>query len=129
LNILKANSIKSMKLIGQNKGLTQKQQISTIKEFEESDDNVLICTSIGEEGLDIKGANVVIFFEAIPSEIRRIQRMGRVARLQAGKILFLVTKNTRDEAYFWSSYQKEKKMKKTLYGLKEKNIQEFLGNE
>ena len=118
-----------MKLIGQNKGLTQKQQINTIREFEESDDNVLICTSIGEEGLDIKGANLVIFFEAIPSEIRRIQRMGRVARLQAGKILFLVTKNTRDEAYFWSSYQKEKKMKKTLYRLKDKNIQEFLGNE
>src|SRR3989344_98279 len=129
LNILKMNSVKSMKLIGQNKGLTQKQQINTIREFEESDDNVLICTSIGEEGLDIKGANLVIFFEAIPSEIRRIQRMGRVARLQAGKILFLVTKNTRDEAYFWSSYQKEKKMKKTLYRLKDKNIQEFLGNE
>jgi len=129
LSILKMNSVKSMKLIGQNKGLTQKQQINTIREFEESDDNVLICTSIGEEGLDIKGANLVIFFEAIPSEIRRIQRMGRVARLQAGKILFLVTKNTRDEAYFWSSYQKEKKMKKTLYRLKDKNIQEFLGNE
>jgi len=123
---LRKLDVKCVKLIGQNKGLTQKQQINTVKTFEESDDNILICSSIGEEGLDIKGVNVVIFYEAIPSEIRRIQRMGRVARLEAGKIMFLITKNTRDEAYFWSSYQKEKKMKKTLYGLKEKNIQEFL---
>jgi len=128
LDILKNNNVKCVKLIGQNKGLTQKQQINAIKEFEESDDNVLVCTSIGEEGVDLRGASLVIFFEAVPSEIRRIQRMGRVARLEAGKIIFLIAKNTRDEAYFWSSYQKERKMKKTLYGLKEKNIQNFLKN-
>ena len=126
---LRKLNIKCTKLIGQNKGLTQKQQINTVRTFEESDDNVLICSSIGEEGLDIKGVNVVIFYEAIPSEIRRIQRMGRVARLEAGKIMFLITKNTRDEAYFWSSYQKEKKMKKTLYDLKDSNIKEFLDNK
>src|SRR3989344_7081766 len=126
---LRKLDVKCVKLIGQNKGLTQKQQINTVKTFEESDDNILICSSIGEEGLDIKGVNVVIFYEAIPSEIRRIQRMGRVARLETGKIMFLITKDTRDEAYFWSSYQKEKKMKKTLYGLKDSNIKEFLKNE
>ena len=126
VNALNKINVKCIKLIGQKSGLTQKQQISVVKTFEESDDNVLICSSIGEEGLDLKGANIVIFFEAISSEIRRIQRMGRVARLEAGKIIFLITKNTRDEAYFWSSYQKEKKMKKTLYNLKDKNIHEFL---
>ncbi len=126
LNLLKSNDVKVVKLIGQKAGLTQKQQINIVKEFEESEDNVLISTSIGEEGLDISGANVVIFYEAVPSEIRKIQRAGRVARLQAGKIIFLITKNTRDEAYFWSGYQKEKKMKKVLYHLKDKNIGEFL---
>ncbi len=126
LNLLKRNEIRCMRLIGQKSGLTQKQQITTIKDFEESNSNVLITTSIGEEGLDIKGANLVIFYEAIPSEIRKIQRAGRVARLQAGKIIFLITKNTRDEAYFWSGYQKEKRMKKALYSLREKNIQDFL---
>ena len=126
---LKKLDVRCVKLIGQKLGLTQKQQISTVRTFEKSDDNVLVCSSIGEEGLDIKGVNIVIFYEAIPSEIRRIQRMGRVARLEAGKIMFLITKNTRDEAYFWSSYQKEKKMKKTLYGLKDSNIGEFLKDD
>ncbi|AJF62386.1 MAG: Helicase protein [archaeon GW2011_AR20] len=126
LKLFKENNIKTVKLIGQKSGLTQKQQILTIKTFEENDDNVLIATSIGEEGIDIKGANLVIFYEAVPSEIRKIQRAGRVARLQAGKIIFLITKNTRDEAYFWSGYQKEKRMKTALYNLKDKNIEEFL---
>jgi Fanconi anemia group M protein len=126
LNLFKKNNIKVVKLIGQKSGLTQKQQIMTVKTFEESGDNVLVGTSITEEGLDIKGVNLAIFYEAVPSEIRKIQRTGRVARLQAGKIMFLITKNTRDEAYFWSSYQKEKTMKKTLYNLKDKNIEEFL---
>jgi len=129
LNLLKSNGIKAVKLIGQKEGLTQKQQINIVKEFEESKDNVLICTSIGEEGLDIKGANLVIFYEAVASEIRKIQRTGRVARLIAGKIIFLITKNTRDEAYFWSGYQKEKRMKKALYSLRDKNIEEFLKEE
>ena len=129
LNLLKSNDVKVVKLIGQKAGLTQKQQINIVKEFEENEDNVLIGTSILEEGIDIKGANEVIFYEAVPSEIRKIQRTGRVARLQAGKIIFLITKNTRDEAYFWSGYQKEKKMKKVLYHLKDKNIEEFLKEE
>ncbi|MEK6835501.1 MAG: DEAD/DEAH box helicase [Nanoarchaeota archaeon] len=123
---LKKIGIKVIKLIGQKSGLTQKEQINIVKTFEESDDNILVGTSIMEEGLDIKGANIVIFYEAVPSEIRKIQRAGRVARLQAGKIIFLITKNTRDEAYFWSGYQKEKRMKKTLYKLRDKNIEEFL---
>ncbi|MEK6907573.1 MAG: DEAD/DEAH box helicase [Nanoarchaeota archaeon] len=123
---LKNMNIKVTKLIGQKEGLSQKEQINIVKTFEESDDNVLVGTSIMEEGLDIKGANTVIFYEAVASEIRKIQRAGRVARLEAGKIIFLITKNTRDEAYFWSGYQKEKRMKKTLYNLKDKNIKEFL---
>ena len=125
-NNLTKNNVRCIRLIGQREGLTQKEQINVVKNFQEQDYNILICTSIGEEGLDISGANTVIFYEAVSSEIRKIQRVGRVARLQAGKIIFLITKNTRDEAYFWSSYQKEKRMKKTLYGLKDQNIEEFL---
>jgi ERCC4-related helicase len=30
----------------------------------------------------------------------------------------LITKNTRDEAYYWSAFHKEKRMKNVLYGMK-----------
>ena len=45
--------------------------------------NVLIASSICEEGLDIPAVDAVIFYEPIPSEIRSIQRRGRAARSPA----------------------------------------------
>lgn len=113
----KLKEIKNLKvgiLIGQKSGLNQRKQVSIIKDFENGFYNVLVCTSIGEEGLDIGGVEIAIFYEPIPSEIRQIQRRGRVGRLIKGKIYILITKNTRDEAYYWTAYHKEKKMKKYL---------------
>lgn len=75
--------------------------------------------SIGEEGLDVPGVDYVVFYEPIPSEIRTIQRRGRTGRQKAGDIYVLITENTRDEAYYWSSHHKEKKMKNVLEELKE----------
>lgn len=111
--------IKPVILVGQKEGLTQKEQVKRIKEFGEGVYNVLIGTSISEEGLDIPTANLAIFYEPVASEIRMIQRRGRVGRTIKGKIIFLITKKTRDEAYYWSSKSKERTMKRTLYDMKE----------
>lgn len=117
--LIKNEKIKPIKLIGQKEGLSQKEQVNVIKEFGSGQYNVMIGTSVSEEGLDIPSANLAIFYESVPSEIRTIQRSGRVGRLSKGKIIFLITKNTRDEAYYWSSKAKEKNMKKILYKMKE----------
>jgi len=65
---------------------------------------------VAEEGLDIPSTDLVIFYEPIPSEIRSIQRKGRTARRMRGRVVILITKNTQDEAYYWSSVRKEKLM-------------------
>jgi len=62
----------------------------------------------------------------VPSEIRSIQRRGRTGRTRPGRIVFLITKGTRDEGYYWSAFHKEKKMKKILYGMKEANQKKSL---
>jgi ERCC4-related helicase len=91
-------------------GLNQKQQKQIIEDFKEGKINVLVATSIAEEGLDIPEVHEVIFYEPIPSAIRSIQRRGRTARLFPGSLKILVTKNTRDQAYYYASAAKEKKM-------------------
>lgn len=116
----KDNIIRPVILVGQKEGLKQTEQVKRIKEFGEGIYNVLIGTSISEEGLHIGSANLAIFYEPVASEIRTIQRAGRVGRLIKGKIIFLITKKTRDEAYYWSSRSKEKIMKRMLYDLKSK---------
>lgn len=102
-----------------DKGLKQNEQIETIEDFESGEFNVLVATSVGEEGLDIPATDLVVFYEPVPSEIRTIQRRGRTARKRKGKVVILITKNTRDEAYYWSSKSKEKKMHKNLMRLRD----------
>ena len=121
-------NVKATKLIGQKLGLKQKEQIEIIKKFEAGEYNILVCSQIGEEGLDISGSELAIFYDIVSSEIRTIQRRGRVGRLQAGKIIFLVTNNTREQAYKWSAYHKEKRMKNILKDMqtqKDTNLSNF----
>ncbi|MBU5690283.1 MAG: helicase-related protein [Candidatus Aenigmatarchaeota archaeon] len=121
---LDKNGIESREFIGQarksGKGLSQKEQIQTINEFEYELFNVLIATSIGEEGLSIPAVDLVIFYEPVPSEIRTIQRRGRTGRTEFGRVVFLITKGTRDEWYYWSAFNKEKRMKNIINELKKK---------
>ncbi|HWQ44577.1 MAG TPA: DEAD/DEAH box helicase [Methanosarcina barkeri] len=100
-----------------DKGLTQKQQGEILNKFRAGEYNVLVATSVAEEGLDIPSTDLVLFYEPIPSEIRSIQRKGRTGRQHKGRVIVLVTKNTRDEAYYWSSKNKEKKMLNSMHGL------------
>jgi Fanconi anemia group M protein len=102
-----------------DKGLTQKQQVHIIEDFKKGIYNVLVATSVAEEGLDIPSTDLVVFYEPIPSEIRSIQRKGRTARKHAGRVVVLVTKGTRDEGYYWSSLSKERRMQSNMKELQE----------
>jgi Fanconi anemia group M protein len=102
----------------QESGLSQKEQQALIREFSSGETNCLVATSIGEEGLDLPEISTVIFYEPVPSAIRTIQRRGRTARLFPGKLIILITKTTRDEVYYWASFQKEKKMHRVIDELK-----------
>jgi len=108
--------------VGQSKkngfGLSQKKQIDLLNQFRDSKFNVIVMTSVGEEGLDIPKVDYVIFYEPVSSAIRHVQRKGRTGRLEKGEVYVLVTKGTRDEIYRWSSFRKEKKMFSILKNLK-----------
>lgn len=91
-------------------GLSQKQQAELLDLFRDGMFNILIATSVAEEGLDIPKVDLVIFYEPIPSAIRHIQRRGRTGRQEKGRATIFLTKGTRDEAYSWSAKHKENRM-------------------
>ncbi len=95
-------------------GLSQKQQIEMLQQFRDGLFNVLIATSVAEEGLDIPNVDAVVFYEPIPSAIRTIQRRGRTGRHDKGKVIMLMTKGTRDEAFSYSAKHKERQMHQIL---------------
>ena len=99
---------------GEDVGLKQKEQVEILERFRNGEINVIVATSIGEEGLDIPQVDLVVFYEPVPSEIRTIQRRGRTGRSARGKVIMLVTKDTRDEAFLYSARRKERKMHQEL---------------
>lgn len=116
---LEKEGIKSAKFFGQaardgEKGLTQKEQKSIIKSFKKGEYDVLISTSVAEEGIDIPAVDLVVLYEPVPSEVRMIQRRGRTGRKRTGRVNVLITEETRDEGYYWASINKEKQMKRQL---------------
>ncbi|MFX1476194.1 MAG: DEAD/DEAH box helicase, partial [Promethearchaeota archaeon] len=104
--------IKAARFVGQashpgDKGLTQREQLALLDEFRVGAYNVLVATNVGEEGLDISECNLVVFYDSVPSAIRRIQRAGRTGRQAPGRLVALIAKGTYDERYHKRSAHKQ----------------------
>ncbi|XP_068695183.1 ATP-dependent RNA helicase DHX58-like isoform X2 [Montipora foliosa] len=72
-----------------NIGMTQKEQEEVIKRFKTGEKNLLLATSVAEEGLDISDCNYVIRYDMMGNEISSVQSRGRV-RAKDGKYTVLV---------------------------------------
>ena len=131
------NQLKIEKFIGQatkmdDIGYSQRLQIEILEKFREGLINILIATSVAEEGLDIPNVDAIIFFEPVPSEIRLIQRRGRTGRYAPGRCYILVTEETVDVPFYIVARRKERSMNSILStpeqlvlisSLKRKNIE------
>ena len=58
--------------------MTQKEQEGVIKRFKTGEKNLLLATSVAEEGLDISDCNYVIRYDMMGNEISSVQSRGRV---------------------------------------------------
>jgi ERCC4-related helicase len=125
VEILKEDGIKAARFVGQAKrefdiGMSQEEQSTILESFRNGEFDVLVATSIAEEGLDIPEVDLVVFYEPIPSEIRYIQRRGRTGRKSAGSVVILAAKNTIDERYLYASKRRTEKMKEILSSIRPK---------
>lgn len=96
--------LKPVPLLGQRdsskRGKINQQDV--IENFIEGKFNILVSTSIGEEGLDIGYVDLIVFYDAHSSPIRLVQRSGRTGRKRDGKILVLVNEN-KEYSFFENS--------------------------
>ncbi|HEX2022022.1 MAG TPA: ERCC4 domain-containing protein, partial [Candidatus Thermoplasmatota archaeon] len=122
--LAQVDGVRPARFVGQasrsetDKGLSQKKQVEMIRRFKDGEFNVLVATSVAEEGLDIPQVDLVVFYEPVPSEVRAIQRRGRTGRKRAGRVVILITKDTRDEVSHWASRGREKRMQGEIQALK-----------
>lgn len=109
-------SVKAAQFIGQSsgktlKGQSQKVQQAVLEKFRAGKYNVLVATSIGEEGLDIMEVDLVICFDANVSPLRMIQRMGRTGRKHDGRVVVLACEGTELKGYKYKQANNKAAMK------------------
>jgi len=111
---LTKNGFRAGRLIGKSgeTGQSQKNQIRSLQQLREGIFDILAATQVGEEGLDVADCNVVVFYDNVPSAVRFVQRKGRTGRRKDGRLYVLITKGTRDEAYYWLSRKRLGESKK-----------------
>ncbi|CAD6884755.1 unnamed protein product [Tilletia controversa] len=111
---LNANGLKAVSFVGQasskgSRGCTQKQQEQIIKDFKAGKTNVIIATSIGEEGLDIGEVDLIVCYDAQKDPVRMLQRIGRTGRQRDGKIYVLLSEGKEE-----NNWQQSKDSYKTV---------------
>jgi Fanconi anemia group M protein len=116
-------SFETRRFVGQgdketSEGMTQTEQQDALDAFRNGEFEVLVSTSVAEEGLDVPEVDLVLFFEPVPTAIRSIQRKGRTGRQADGRVVVLLAEDTRDEAYYWISKRREDEMESELRELK-----------
>ena len=95
-------------------GMNQKEQAHVLAAFRDGRFPVLVASSVAEEGLDVPDVDLVVFFEAVPSEIRAIQRRGRTGRSSLGRVIVLLTEETRDMGYQAAEAKRERSMRRIV---------------
>ena len=75
-------------------GMTQVEQEEVMESFQTGDCNLLIATSVAEEGLDVPACNLVIRFQHVSNEISKVQIHGR-ARAEESEGLTILSNNSK----------------------------------
>lgn len=113
--------LRATKFVGQSdgknendKGFNQKEQKRVIQEFKDGKFNVLVSTSIGEEGLDIGEVDFVVIYDmpktsiklvgctlciagvSVSANVLQLQRIGRTGRKRDGHVHVLMSEGRED---------------------------------
>lgn len=95
----KSRGIEDVAVLVGKGDMRMEEQASALMHFRERA-SILVCTSIGEEGLDIPSADIEIWVDPPSNPKKWIQRFGRVLRRSEGKsvakIFALVTPGTHE---------------------------------
>ncbi|XP_011291940.1 uncharacterized protein LOC101889475 [Musca domestica] len=100
---------------GNLRPLTQKQQIQIMNDFRSGQINILIATSIGEEGIDVGEVDLIVCFDiSTTNPTRFIQRIGRTGRKKNGNVVMLVTEGREQQILKDVLHSKDQMNKKIL---------------
>ena len=72
-------------------GTTQAEQEEVMESFRKDECNLLVPTSVAEEGLDVPACNLVIWFQHVSNETARIQAQGQARAAESDGLTILLS--------------------------------------
>ncbi|MCX8200289.1 MAG: helicase-related protein [Candidatus Micrarchaeota archaeon] len=107
---LSKSTFPAVALLGKSE-MSEKKQLKIRKDFEDGKYQVLVATSVANEGLHMPAIKLCINYSAPYSHIAMQQRIGRVRSAQ-GKIYTLIGQDTSDVILYHMSQSRKKSLKK-----------------
>ncbi|KAM6170091.1 antiviral innate immune response receptor RIG-I-like [Rhynchocyon petersi] len=125
LSFLKPGILTGRRRTNHTSGMTLPAQKCVLDTFRNSsENNILIATSVADEGIDIAQCNLVILYEYVGNVIKMIQTRGR-GRAKGSKC-FLVTSNAEVIKKEKGNIHKEKLMNDSILSLQQGDEAAFL---
>ncbi|XP_036889330.1 probable ATP-dependent RNA helicase DHX58 [Sturnira hondurensis] len=126
---LQTVDIRAELLIGaghSNQGIhmTQKEQQDVIRKFRDGTLNLLVATSVAEEGLDIPQCNVIVRYGLLTNEISMVQARGR-ARADKSVYSFVAIQGSREVRREQTNEALEALMKRAVAAVQEMDPAEY----
>ncbi len=92
-----------------------KEQARVIEEFSQQKIRIIFATSVVEEGLSLPEIDVVVHYNQPTTGIARLQRGGRTGRFREGLVVFIVMDINYENALYFATLAKLKKMQQIFY--------------
>jgi ERCC4-related helicase len=112
--LFNSQGFKSEVLVG-GKGKSIKKQAQVINDFSRGEIQIIFATSVVEEGLSLPEVDVVIHYNQPITEISRLQKGGRTGRFRVGLVVFIIMNISYENALYFATLAKLKKMKSMFY--------------
>ncbi|XP_067824975.1 probable ATP-dependent RNA helicase DHX58 [Heptranchias perlo] len=122
---IKAGSLTGAGASSQTKHMTQQEQLEVIQKFRYGNINLLIATSVAEEGLDIKECNIVIRYGLITNEIAMVQASGR-ARADNSIYSVVAQQGGREIQREYTNEYREQLMKRAIEAVQDMQQRDYL---
>ncbi|XP_069388554.1 interferon-induced helicase C domain-containing protein 1 isoform X2 [Paralichthys olivaceus] len=106
------------------KPMTPAEQKDVLKNFHNGDVNLLIATTVAEEGLDIPACNFVIRYGLVTNEISMIQAEGR-GRAEDSSYTLVDVKNSGVAEKEWVNEYRKKMMNKAIKNIRSLNQADY----
>ncbi|XP_052286216.1 antiviral innate immune response receptor RIG-I-like isoform X1 [Dreissena polymorpha] len=84
---LRARPLFGKQTKGAEEGMTESVQTETVEKFRDGHYKVMVCTSVGTEGIDVPDCNIVINYNYSGDEITKIQMKGRSRKKGATHVM------------------------------------------